>query len=239
MRPDIATKRKSIDSLAFEHYLRTGEQLTPSEWLARYERKFNPYHDPANGQFTFAPDGAGLTPNKPAKATSGKTKPSGLKPVDGYPEDGKKAWRQANDAAFTKAANDFNQRNGLKPGDPRYVDPQFLKAWAMIESGGEGDKQAFLADPFQVNNAGDSADKNLIGLAPGQAMTPASSADAALRWLDMKSHTQSLGADGKYHTTYIGLKRGLARYNGNHRKDSNGKPHNENYANKILSLIGL
>ena len=59
--PAVATKRKSIHSLAFEHYLRTGEHLTPGEWLARYERKFNPYHDPANGQFTSGPGGAGLT----------------------------------------------------------------------------------------------------------------------------------------------------------------------------------
>ena len=152
---------------------------------------------------------------------------------------GKNAWQKANDAAFTKAANDFNQRNGLKPGDPRYVDPQFLKAWAMVESGGEGDKQAFLTDPFQVNNTGDTAGKDGIGLTPGQAMTPASSADAALRWLDMKSHTRNLGADGQYHTTHIGLRRGLKRYNGKLSKDSNGKPHNENYVNKIFSLLGL
>ena len=60
MPPAVATERKSIQSLAFEHYLRTGEHLTPGEWLARCERKFNPYHDPANGRFTSAPGGAAL-----------------------------------------------------------------------------------------------------------------------------------------------------------------------------------
>jgi hypothetical protein len=44
---------KSAERRAFEHYLRTGRRLpTPAP-----ERKFNPYHDPRNGQFTFAPGG--------------------------------------------------------------------------------------------------------------------------------------------------------------------------------------
>jgi hypothetical protein len=44
---------KSAERLAFEIYLRTGRRLA-AEIL---ERKFNPYHDPRNGQFTFAPGG--------------------------------------------------------------------------------------------------------------------------------------------------------------------------------------
>lgn len=40
---------------AFVHWLRVGIML-PSEAFAD-ERKFNPYHDPRNGQFTFAPGG--------------------------------------------------------------------------------------------------------------------------------------------------------------------------------------
>lgn len=35
---------------AFGHYLRTGARP-----IGRIEFKFNPYHDPANGQFTFGP----------------------------------------------------------------------------------------------------------------------------------------------------------------------------------------
>lgn len=46
-------ERKSIDRLVFEHYLRTGEQLTHRHWRARHERKFNPYHD-AIGRFSTA-----------------------------------------------------------------------------------------------------------------------------------------------------------------------------------------
>lgn len=52
------SEQKSADRLAFEHYLRTGRRLTTAEWLAE-ERKFNPYHDPDDGRFTFAPGGSG------------------------------------------------------------------------------------------------------------------------------------------------------------------------------------
>ncbi len=43
---------KSVERIAFEFYLRTGKRLTmpPAP-----ERKFNPYHDPRDGRFTFAP----------------------------------------------------------------------------------------------------------------------------------------------------------------------------------------
>ena len=47
-------ERKSLHQLAFDHYLRTGEQLTNAEWLARYEQKFNPYHD-ERGRFSSPP----------------------------------------------------------------------------------------------------------------------------------------------------------------------------------------
>ena len=43
---------KSAERLAFDVYLRTGKRLARPP-----ERKFNPYHDPRNGQFTFAPGG--------------------------------------------------------------------------------------------------------------------------------------------------------------------------------------
>lgn len=50
--------QKSANRAAFDHYLRTGLRLTAAEWLAK-ELKFNPYHDPENGRFTFAPGGTG------------------------------------------------------------------------------------------------------------------------------------------------------------------------------------
>lgn len=51
---------KSTARQAFEHYLRTGQRLADRDFerkFAKPERKFNPYHDPRNGQFTFAPGG--------------------------------------------------------------------------------------------------------------------------------------------------------------------------------------
>lgn len=44
---------RSAERLTFEHYLRTGQRIEPGA----VERKFNPYHDPRNGRFTFAPGG--------------------------------------------------------------------------------------------------------------------------------------------------------------------------------------
>lgn len=50
----------AVKRLAFGSYLRTGQGEVDSELLAAVaetEFKFNPYHDPRNGRFTFAPGG--------------------------------------------------------------------------------------------------------------------------------------------------------------------------------------
>ena len=51
------TETKSAERLVFEHYLRTGQRLSTQAWVQEVEHKFNPYHDPRNGCFTFAPGG--------------------------------------------------------------------------------------------------------------------------------------------------------------------------------------
>lgn len=51
---------KSAGRLAFAHYLRTGQRISEADinlGSDRIEAKFNPYHDPRNGRFTFAPGG--------------------------------------------------------------------------------------------------------------------------------------------------------------------------------------
>lgn len=53
----LVTEKKSAERLAFEHYLRTGRRLSPQMGSQEVEHKFNPYHDPRNGRFTFAPGG--------------------------------------------------------------------------------------------------------------------------------------------------------------------------------------
>lgn len=52
----LLTERKSAARVAFEHYLRTGQRLT-IRGDPEVELKFNPYHNPRNGRFTFAPGG--------------------------------------------------------------------------------------------------------------------------------------------------------------------------------------
>jgi hypothetical protein len=48
-------KRRSAEAVAFERYLRTGIRL-PARATA-VEVKFNPWHDPENGRFTFSGQG--------------------------------------------------------------------------------------------------------------------------------------------------------------------------------------
>jgi len=48
-------KRRSAEAVAFERYLRTGIRL--SARAGTIEVKFNPWHDPANGRFTFGGQG--------------------------------------------------------------------------------------------------------------------------------------------------------------------------------------
>jgi len=48
---------KSAARRSFEHYLRTGRWLAVEAGPTTSGQKFNPYHDPRNGRFTFAPGG--------------------------------------------------------------------------------------------------------------------------------------------------------------------------------------
>lgn len=52
------TEEKSVSGQAFEHYLRTGQRLTASEFDSLQERKYNQNHDEL-GRFTFAWNNAG------------------------------------------------------------------------------------------------------------------------------------------------------------------------------------
>ena len=58
----LAREGKSLESKAFEYWLRTGIVLTFNDAGEVIERKFNPYHDPADGRFTFKPGGGSLPP---------------------------------------------------------------------------------------------------------------------------------------------------------------------------------
>lgn len=81
---------KSAARRAFEHYLRTGRRLAPpassSGPAPAPERKFNPYHDPRNGRFTFAPGGPKSLQNALFSDRRGlwkpKAKPDGAAPAE-------------------------------------------------------------------------------------------------------------------------------------------------------------
>lgn len=57
----------AVKRLAFASYLRTGRAEVDAELLtaaSETELKFNPYHDPRNGRFTFAPGGVAASGNR-------------------------------------------------------------------------------------------------------------------------------------------------------------------------------
>ncbi|WP_421837334.1 hypothetical protein [Novosphingobium sp.] len=59
MRANDDTLREAAEMLTFEHFPRTGRLLDANEMALSFERKFNPYHDPANRRFTTRPGGQG------------------------------------------------------------------------------------------------------------------------------------------------------------------------------------
>lgn len=73
---------KSGHRLAFEIYLRTGRRPDLAAPARGLERKFNPYHDPDNGQFTFAPGGArsGTSRRSPREGTAPSARASPAQP---------------------------------------------------------------------------------------------------------------------------------------------------------------
>jgi hypothetical protein len=148
------------------------------------------------------------------------------------------AWRACNDQIFIDAANQYNRAYGLTSDDPGFITPQLLKAWAMIENG--GDKQEFLSDSFTVNKKVNWAKEKetIAGLKYGEKMTPQKSAQAALEWMRYKSRL--FGGKGT-------LTDGLHNYSGSkdlHDKSSRknnldyhpGVLHREWYPATILSL---
>lgn len=152
-------------------------------------------------------------PDQGSAAAGTQKTTDGLGAVAGYPETGSGAYRAGNDAVIRKAVADYNNRNGYRPGDPGYMTPEMMKAWQMQESGGSKDRAAFESDPFQVNNPGDWFEEKakIMGLTKGQAMTPETSAEAALKWLQYKSWVHD---DSGKPVTYKGVQQGFDSYNG-------------------------
>lgn len=111
-----------------------------------------------------------------------------------------------------------------------------LRLGRCVKQGGEGNEREFRTDPFQVNNPGDWADekRRIAGLRKGQPMTPAVSADAALRWLRYKSEIRQ---NGKI-VGYSDDQEALRGYNGRNdfSRQSGAVPHKTWYARTIIDM---
>lgn len=169
-----------------------------------------------------------------------------IAPVPGYSEEGQFSWRGSLDQTVINAVSDFNREYLLEPGDAGYRTPEFVKAWMMIETG--GNKSEFLRDPLQMNaDPRDWSDRKLdIGVPRNRSeMTPEISISAGLEWLNMKGYQSSSG-NPVY--PYQGDLSALRRYNGSPTVHDNpntarvphdyhrGITHSRWYAVKIIGL---
>lgn len=68
MPADVRSKtRNYLERRLFDHFLRTGVQVDIDAVALAWERKFNPYHDPDDGRFTFGPGGGSLAVRRQAQ----------------------------------------------------------------------------------------------------------------------------------------------------------------------------
>jgi hypothetical protein len=184
---------------------------------------FDPPWQAMADQYTQTP-AKPQAPSPPPSSAAPSPRQTVIDPIPNFDQTGRNAWRAANDPIFLDAVNRFNAANGYRPGDAGYWLADLLKAQAMKESG--GDKHAFLTDPLQVNNVRDweAHKKPVAGLEKGQAMTPQTSADAALKWLQYKGWVHD---DTGKALRYRGDYRALRRYNG----------HDPRYAERVEGLF--
>ena len=86
---EIEMRRNELRRIAYNHYLRTGrvpleiksalgEDISGGYWI-----KFNPYHDPDNGRFTFAPGHPNAIGNPVVSGRRNATKPKTEPKADG------------------------------------------------------------------------------------------------------------------------------------------------------------
>ena len=133
------------------------------------------------------------------------------------------------------AVNKYNAENRYFPGDAEYVTPQSMKSWMMEESGSGAHRRYFETDPFQVNNRRDwpkyGEKEKIAGLSYGQAMTPQTSVEAALKWLQFKGTVHR--ADGSA-ASYRGPYEALRNYNAKPGL-VDGIPKKDVHANDIMN----
>lgn len=121
-----------------------------------------------------------------------------------------------------------------------FLTAEMVKAWLIQESGGAGDKEAWKADPGQVNVPGDwTPEKEELGLTKPTARnqgTLETNLRAALMALCRKGFGTSYKATKgrRESATFDGWVKALERYNANQKLDANGQPHYKNYCECIV-----
>jgi hypothetical protein len=132
------------------------------------------------------------------------------------------------DSIVERVVAERNRRNGVKPGDPTYLDPDLVKAMIMVESA--FNRHAYDTDPMQVNKPGRDwvEDKAALGLKQGVPPGHDLGIQAGVAWLDYKSYHYD---DRGRKTSFRGWPNSVTAYNGG------GNPHYWADVTAALNLI--
>lgn len=192
--PSSAAGETSAERRAFQHFLRTGRRLDLRTLEEPLEFKFNPYHDPRNGQFTFAPGGSregggsGLPqPERvhPARAAAAPKAGTG-RPVGTQSIGRDEAIRKIGDAIASGEGNYESYNTGtrgvkdgkvgysyLRPPAGTVTDKTIDGILATEALSGNNPKRLFAVGKYQVTSPTLRDAKKRLGLTGKERLTPA------------------------------------------------------------------
>lgn len=156
---------KSLERRAFEFFLRTGRRLPSTPARTESERKFNPWHDPENGQFTDAMHGSaslGGASRTPAPRATGAPSPNPSTPKLPQPKRTApseparpRTWRQGGD---------------LKPAEVESrADRAMAQYYENRSRGMQPDEAAAWAANSEIESFGDHTLRQ-VGGGPGRGL---------------------------------------------------------------------
>lgn len=132
--------RPYLERRLFTHFLRTGARVDIDALALACEQKFNPYHDPDDGRFTFKPGGGSVAPRRNAAAGFAPDKPSGALGLLRPP------------TPRSKTAVSGNARPEVDPVAKRQRDIGTLSAkYEATKLGGPGTISSGRGDPGRVS----------------------------------------------------------------------------------------
>lgn len=187
---------------AFDRYLRRGIPLDASPDRS-FERKFNPYHDPADGRFTFAPGHGSLAP-RPQRVTVGSGVSAGRRAAAIVRSSGDRSVAAARALGRARIGDLSAKYESGGGGDPGAVssglnDPGGVSYGKHQLSSRKGDVARFMRSPEAARWAAEFS-----GLAPGTPEFSARWKQVAARDRDAFGAAQDLYSNNNYYDEVVG-----------------------------------